>query len=96
VQVLEVDKDNRRLSLGHKQVEENPWEVFAGTFTPGSVHEGTITGRNGSNFTVALPYGVEGTVTVKHLRRRMAARPNWRTSFPSWCWNSTGRPVASC
>lgn len=69
VQVLEVDKDNRRLSLGHKQVEENPWDVFAGTFTVGSVHEGTIVGRNGSNFIVALPYGVEGTVTQKHLKK---------------------------
>jgi small subunit ribosomal protein S1 len=46
--VLEVDKDNRRLSLGHKQVEQNPWEVFAGRVrAEGSVHEGTITGRNG-------------------------------------------------
>ncbi|HRT54968.1 MAG TPA: S1 RNA-binding domain-containing protein, partial [Flavobacteriales bacterium] len=69
VQVLEVDKDNRRLSLGHKQVEENPWEVFASVFTPGSTHEGTIVGRNGSSFTVALPYGVEGTVTLKHLKK---------------------------
>ena len=69
VQVLEVDKDNRRLSLGHKQVEENPWEVFAGVFTPGSIHEGTLVGRNGSNFIVALPYGVEGTVTLKHLKK---------------------------
>ena len=69
VQVLEVDKDNRRLSLGHKQVEENPWEVFAGVFTPGSIHEGTLVGRNGSNFIVALPYGVEGSVTLKHLKK---------------------------
>lgn len=69
VQVLEVDKDNRRLSLGHKQVEENPWEVFSSVFTPGSIHEGTLVGRNGSNFTVALPYGVEGTVTLKHLKK---------------------------
>jgi small subunit ribosomal protein S1 len=69
VMVLEVDKENRRLSLGHKQVEENPWEVFATVFTPGSTHEGTITGRAGQNFIVSLPYGVEGTVTAKHLRK---------------------------
>ncbi|MCB0795971.1 MAG: 30S ribosomal protein S1, partial [Flavobacteriales bacterium] len=69
VQVLEVDKENRRLSLGHKQVEENPWEVFAGTFTVGSEHEGTLIARSGNNFTVALPYGVEGTVSTKHLKK---------------------------
>lgn len=69
VQVLEVDKENRRLSLGHKQVEENPWEVFADTFVVGSTHEGTIVGRSGNNFTVALPYGVEGTVALKHVKK---------------------------
>ncbi len=42
VQVLEIDKENRRLSLGHKQLEENPWDVFETVFTVGSVHEGTI------------------------------------------------------
>ncbi|MCC6840292.1 MAG: 30S ribosomal protein S1 [Flavobacteriales bacterium] len=70
VQVLEVDKENRRLSLGHKQVEENPWEVFADTFKEGSVHEGTLVARAGNTFTVALPYGVEGTVALKHLRKQ--------------------------
>ena len=76
VQVLEVDKDNRRLSLGHKQVEENPWDVFAGTFTVGSVHEGTITGRNGNNFMVSLPYGVEGSVALKHLKKEDGSKAN--------------------
>ena len=42
VQVLEIDKENRRLSLGHKQLEENPWDVFETLFNVGSVHEGTI------------------------------------------------------
>ncbi|MEX1132302.1 MAG: 30S ribosomal protein S1 [Flavobacteriales bacterium] len=69
VMVLEVDKENRRLSLGHKQVEENPWEVFGSVFTPGSVHEGTLTARAGQNFVVSLPYGVEGTVALKHLKK---------------------------
>ncbi len=82
VQVLEVDKDNRRLSLGHKQVEENPWEVFAGVFTPGSVHEGTLVGRNGSNFTVALPYGVEGSVSLKHLKKEDASKANLEDKLP--------------
>ena len=82
VQVLEVDKDNRRLSLGHKQVEENPWEVFAGVFTPGSVHEGTLVARNGSSFTVALPYGVEGTVALKHLKKEDGSKANLEDKLP--------------
>lgn len=82
VVVLEVDKDNRRLSLGHKQVEENPWEVFAGVFTPGSVHEGTLTGRSGSNFIVSLPYGVEGTVTAKHLKKADGSKAELEDKLP--------------
>ncbi|MBK9420089.1 MAG: 30S ribosomal protein S1 [Flavobacteriales bacterium] len=82
VQVLEVDKENRRLSLGHKQVEENPWEVFADTFKPGSVHEGTITSRTGSNFTVALPYGVEGTVALKHLKKEDNSKAEVEDKLP--------------
>ncbi|HEY0977358.1 MAG TPA: 30S ribosomal protein S1 [Flavobacteriales bacterium] len=82
VQVLEVDKDNRRLSLGHKQVEENPWDVFAGVFTPGSVHEGTLVARNGSNYTVSLPYGVEGSVSTKHLRKEDNGKVNIEDKLP--------------
>ena len=67
VQVLEIDKDNRRLSLGHKQLEENPWDVFETVFTVGSVHEGTITEMVEKGAVVALPYGVEGFATPKHL-----------------------------
>lgn len=82
VMVLEVDKENRRLSLGHKQVEENPWEVFANVFTPGSVHEGTITGRAGQNFVVSLPYGVEGSVTVKHLKKEDGSKAELEEKLP--------------
>lgn len=82
VMVLEVDKENRRLSLGHKQVEENPWEVFATVFSPGSVHEGTITGRAGQNFVVSLPYGVEGTVTAKHLRKADGSKAEMEEKLP--------------
>jgi len=82
VMVLEVDKDNRRLSLGHKQVEENPWEVFATVFTPGSVHEGTLTGRAGQNFVVSLPYGVEGTVTLKHLKKADSSKAEIEEKLP--------------
>lgn len=60
VVVLEVDTENRRLSLGHKQLEENPWDVFETVFTIGSVHEGTITSMNDKGAVVALPYGIEG------------------------------------
>jgi small subunit ribosomal protein S1 len=67
VVVLEIDKDNRRLSLGHKQLEENPWDVFETVFTVDSVHEGTIVEMTDKGAVVALPYGVEGFVTPKHL-----------------------------
>ncbi|MBN1989178.1 MAG: 30S ribosomal protein S1 [Bacteroidales bacterium] len=67
VVVLEIDKDNRRLSLGHKQLEENPWDVFETIFSVDSVHEGTIIDIFDKGAVVALPYGVEGFVTPKHL-----------------------------
>ena len=67
VQVLEIDKENRRLSLGHKQLEENPWDVFETVFTVGSIHEGTIIELLDKGAVVSLPYGVEGFATPKHL-----------------------------
>ena len=67
VQVLEIDKENRRLSLGHKQLEENPWDVFETVFTLGSIHEGTIVELLDKGAVIALPYGVEGFATPKHL-----------------------------
>ena len=67
VQVLEIDKENRRLSLGHKQLEENPWDVFETVFTTDSIHEGTIIELLEKGAVIALPYGVEGFATPKHL-----------------------------
>lgn len=67
VQVLEIDKENRRLGLGHKQLEENPWDVFETIFTVGSIHEGTIVEMLDKGAVIALPYGVEGFATPKHL-----------------------------
>jgi small subunit ribosomal protein S1 len=67
VVVLEIDKENRRLSLGHKQLEENPWDVFEGLFTVDSIHEGTVVEVFDKGAVVTLPYGVEGFVTPKHL-----------------------------
>lgn len=67
VVVLEIDKENRRLSLGHKQMEENPWDVFETIFTVDSVHEGTIIDVMDKGAVISLPYGVEGFATPKHL-----------------------------
>ena len=67
VVVLEIDKENRRLSLGHKQLEENPWDVFETIFTLDSIHEGTITELSEKGAIVSLPYGVEGFVSPRHL-----------------------------
>ena len=65
--VLDIDKENRRLSLGHKQLEENPWDVFETIFTPDSIHEGVITEMLDKGAVIALPYGVEDFATPKHL-----------------------------
>ncbi len=67
VVVLEIDKDNRRLSLGHKQLEENPWDVFETIFTVDSVHEGTIIELFDKGAVISLQYGVEGFATPRHL-----------------------------
>lgn len=69
VVVLEVDKENRRLSLGHKQLEENPWDTFETIFTVGSVHEGTVmsVGEKGAN--IQMQYGVEAFAPSRHLKK---------------------------
>ncbi|MBL7900391.1 MAG: 30S ribosomal protein S1 [Bacteroidia bacterium] len=69
VVVLEVDGENRRLSLGHKQLEENPWDVFETVFTIDSVHKGTVTSVNDKGATIGLPYGVEGFCPARHLAK---------------------------
>ncbi len=65
--VLEVDSENRRLSLGHKQLEENPWEIFETVFTVDSIHKGTIVSSSDKGAIIALPYGVEGFAPLRHL-----------------------------
>ena len=67
VVVLELDVENRKLSLGHKQLEENPWDTFETIFTIDSIHEGTVLKVTDKGAIVALPYGVEGFVPTKHL-----------------------------
>ncbi len=67
VQVLELDIDNRRLALGHKQLEENPWDTFETVFTRGSLHKCTILSKNDKGAVLELPYGIEGFATTKNL-----------------------------
>ena len=69
VLVLDIDKENRRLSLGHKQLEENPWDVFEEKYTVGSIHEGKITELLEKGAVVALDEDVEGFATPKHLQK---------------------------
>ncbi|GAA4516813.1 30S ribosomal protein S1 [Sphingobacterium thermophilum] len=66
VVVLELDEENRKLSLGHKQLEENPWDTFETIFTEGSIHEGTVIKVGDKGDIVALQYGVEGFCPSKH------------------------------
>ena len=67
--VLDVDEENRRLSLGHKQLEENPWDVFESIFTIGSIQQGTIISTSDKGVVVSLPYGVEGFCPNRHLKK---------------------------
>lgn len=76
VQVLELDVDNRRLSLGHKQLEENPWDTFETLFTRGSVHKCTILSKNDKGAVLELPYGIEGIATVKNLEKEDGTMAN--------------------
>ena len=69
VVVLEMDMENRRLSLGHKQLDENPWDTFETIFTVGSVHTGTVMKVDEKSATIALPYGVEGYAPIKQLTK---------------------------
>ncbi len=74
VVVLDVDTNNRRLSLGHKQLEENPWDVFETVFSVGSVHKGSVIVVNDKGAVVTLPYGVEGFAPKRHLLREDGAK----------------------
>ena len=67
--VLEIDRESRRISLGHKQIEENPWDVFATTFEEGTVHPGTIIEMKDRSGIVSLPYGLEAICPSKHMKK---------------------------
>ena len=76
VVVLEIDRDNRRLSLGHKQIDENPWDTFSGIFTLGSEHEGVVSEINDRGIILTLPYGVEGFAPKKHIKKENKTEPS--------------------
>lgn len=67
--ILEIDKDNRKLSLGHKQIEENPWDTFEEVFPVGSIHEATVIRRDDRGALIQLPYGLEAFAPIKHVRK---------------------------
>jgi small subunit ribosomal protein S1 len=69
IMILEIDKDNRKLSLGHKQLEENPWDTFENVFPVGSYHEATVLRRDDRGAIVQLPYGLEAYSPLKHIRK---------------------------
>ncbi len=69
VVILGIDKDNRKLQLGHKQLEEDPWNTLQDTFAPGSVHEGTVVRKDDKGATIQLPYGLEGFAPNRHLAK---------------------------
>ncbi|HEX2920892.1 MAG TPA: 30S ribosomal protein S1 [Bacteroidales bacterium] len=95
VSVLEIDKENRRLSLGHKQLEENPWDVFETIFTLDSVHEGTVVEVFDKGAVIALPYGVEGFVTPKHLVKAdgMIAKVDEKLMFKVIEFNKSAKKI---
>ena len=74
--ILEVDKDNRKLSLGHKQTEENPWDTFETVFPVGSYHEATIVRRDDRGAIVQMPHGLEAFAPGKHLRKEDGSSAN--------------------
>ena len=75
VRVLEIDKENRRLSLGHKQLEENPWNAIEEKYTVGSIHNGTIAELIDKGAVISLEEGVEGFATPKHLQKQDGSQP---------------------
>ncbi|MFZ9331809.1 MAG: 30S ribosomal protein S1 [Chitinophagaceae bacterium] len=67
--ILNIDKENRKLQLGHKQLEEDPWNALQETFTIGSIHEGTVTKKDDKGALIQLPYGLEGFAPARHLAK---------------------------
>ncbi len=76
VQVLELDVENRKLALGHKQLEENPWDTFETVFEIGSTHKCTINNKTDKGSVLELPYGIEGFVNAKNLTKEDGSKPS--------------------
>lgn len=74
--VLNIDLNDRKLTLGHKQIEEDPWDTFADIFQEGSLHEGTIIRKEENGAIVSLPYGLEGFAPIKHLSKEDGKQAN--------------------
>ncbi len=74
--VLDIDKNNRKLSLGHKQIEENPWDTFENVFPVGSYHDATILKRDDRGAIVQLPYGLEAFAPIKHIKKEDGSLAN--------------------
>ena len=94
--ILEIDKDNRRLSLGFKQLEENPWETFETVFEIGSVHKGTISEINAKGASIILPYGVEAFATKRNLIKEndVAAVKDEELDFKIMEFNKNAKKIA--
>jgi len=69
IMILDIDKENRKLSLGHKQLEENPWDTFENVFPVGSYHEATVVRKDDRGAIVQMPYGLEAFAPIKHIRK---------------------------
>ena len=95
VKVLEVDGESRKLSLGHKQLEENPWDVFETVFSIDSEHEGTVMSINDKGATIALPYGLEGFAPSRHLVKddKTTARVDEKLAFKIIEFNKDAKKI---
>lgn len=82
VVILSIDKDNRKLSLGHKQIEDDPWNTFETVFPIGSVHEGTVTKKDEKGATVQLQYGLEAYAPARHLKKEDGGNVNAEETLP--------------
>ncbi len=95
VVVLEIDIENKRLRLGHKQLEENPWDVFETMFEVDSIHEGTVIEVSEKGAVISLPYGVEGFCTPKHLQKGdgTSAKLDEKLNFKVIDFNKEGKKI---
>jgi len=75
--ILSIDKENRKLQLGHKQLEEDPWNALEQTFAVGSIHDGTVIRKDDKGAIVQLPYGLEGFAPNRHLSKKKMASRSW-------------------